>query len=288
MNFTYILILCLLAFLVYKFFFSKLKLPKIGAITLFTGGVKTGKSAVSLYFAIKTYKRTRFRWKLSCFFVKFINVFLSKSKQKELPEEPLFYSTIPIANMKFVLLTRDHFLRNVRFNFKSVVFIDEASLVADSMLVKDGVINSQLLLFFKLFGHETHGGSCIINSHCITDLHFAIKRTTSQYFYIHSMSKYLFFNVARMREERYSEDGTAINNYNNDLEESLVNVFLWTNIFKRYDTFAFSYLTDHLPICNNEKFLTRHDSLKANQIPSFRPEFYNLLEKEHDNAQKID
>lgn len=135
MNFTFILIIAIVAFLLYKFIFSKLKLPKIGAITLFTGGVKTGKSAVSLYFAIKTYKRTLFRWKLSCFFVKFLNAFLPKSKQISLPEEPLFYSTIPVANMKFVLLTREHFLRKVRFNFKSVVFIDEASLVADSMLV---------------------------------------------------------------------------------------------------------------------------------------------------------
>lgn len=275
----YLLIGLAIWLLLNKLIFSKFKLPKIGAITLFTGGVKTGKSAVSLYFAIKTFKRVHRRWKISCFIVKIINFFLPKSKQKAFPEEPLFYSTIPICGIKYNQITREHFLRQVRFNFKSVLFIDEASLVADSTLIKDQKVNLELLTFFKLFGHSTHGGTCIINTHCITDLHFAIKRTTSEYFYIHSLSNYFFFLVANCREERYSEDGTDLNVFTEDVEKSLVKVFLSRKIFKKYDCYAFSYLTDHLALKNLTYYKTKYDSLKANQIPSFRGELYELGEK---------
>lgn len=279
-NFIFIIILLVVAFLLWKFFFSKLKVPKLSAITLFTGGVKTGKSAVSLHFAITTYKRVHFEWRIKCFFAKLF--------KKELPEEPLLYSTIPIANVPFCLIHREHFLREIRFNYKSVIFIDEASLIADSMLIKDNKINTRLLLFFKLFGHETHGGHCIINSHCITDLHFAIKRTTSTYFYIHSLDNYPFICLANMREERYSDDGTNLNVYNNDVEDTLKRVLIFKSIFKKYDTFAFSYLTDDLPVYNDKLTLTKYDSLKANTIPSFRDEIYfNSIRSKESEKENI-
>lgn len=270
----YIIIGCVVYFFLHKFILSKFKLPKIGAITLFTGGVKTGKSAVSLYFAIDTFKRVHRSWWWKCFFIKFANKIFKKNI--ELPEEPLFYSNIPIAGIKYCELTTAHFLRQVRFNYKSVVFVDEASLVADSTLVKDKHINNALLLFFKLFGHETKGGTCVINSHCITDLHFSIKRCTAEYFYIHSLSNWLIFAVAKAREERYSEDGTDVNVFDKDVEDSLVNIIMWSNIFKRYDCYAFSTLTDNLPLVNNEKYYNKYDSLKATYLATFRPEFMTL------------
>lgn len=273
-----LIILILIGLILFYFFvLRKFKVPKIGSITLFTGGVKTGKSAVSLYFAIKTYKRIRFKWKIKNAFRKLF--------RKELIEEPLLYSTIPLANIEYCQLTREHFLRKVRLNYGSVVFIDEASLVADSMLIKDGEVNAQLLKFFKLFGHETKGGACIINSHCISDLHYAIKRTTSEYYYIHSLTNCLFFKVANMREERYSEDGTDLNVFNEDVEESLKQVIISNSIFKNYDCYCFSYLTDNLPIYNDKKKLATKDDLKAYTIPSFRKDFYELS-KEFNNEKK--
>lgn len=270
----FILIIALIIFFIYKFL-SKFKFPKIGALAVFVGGVKSGKSAISVGCAISNYKSARLRWKFKCFFVKFFNMF--RKNKLSLPEEPLLYSSIPLRKIPYVPLTREHLLRKVRFNYCSIVLIDEASLVADSQLIKDKEINTQLLLFFKLFGHETHGGKCIVNTHCLSDLHYALKRTTSQYFYLHHLSNYIpFYCLAFMREERYSEDGTSTNIYNEDLEDSLKRVLFKKSTFKRYDSFCFSSLTDNLPLDNKILYNGKNDSLKANSITSFRPEFYLL------------
>lgn len=266
------ILICVAWFFVHKFL-SKFKFPKVGAIAVIVGGVKSGKSAVSVGLAVSNYKRALRQWRFSCFFVKFFNLF--RRDKLEFPEKPFLYSSIPLKGIEYVPLTRAHLLREVRFNYKSVVLIDEASLVADSQLIKDKEINTQLLLFFKLFGHETHGGRCIVNTHCITDLHYSLKRTTSQYFYLHHLSKYIpFFTLAYMREERFSEDGANVNAYIDDVEESMKRVLMRSSVFKRYDPFCFSSLTDDKPTLNSTIYRAKGDSLKADYIVSFRPEFY--------------
>lgn len=282
----YIILVAIILFFVHKFL-SQFKFPKVGAVACFTGGVKAGKSAVSLAFALSNFRRIHRNWKIRCFFIKFFNFFRKKDKKLSFPEEPFFYSSIKLRNVKFVPLTREHLLRQRRFHYGSVCFIDEASLVADSQLFRDVNINTQLLLFFKLFGHETRGGKCVFNSHCITDLHHALKRTTSEYFYVHHISRYIpFFTVCNLREERYSEDGSTVNNYGEDVETSLKKVLMLKGVFKKYDSFCFSSFTDNLPTEteNDICVLGKADSLKMNNIVSFRPEFYTL--NGEDNQKK--
>lgn len=288
---TLILIILILVayYFINKLFLSKFKFPKVGSIAVFTGGVKVGKSAVSLACAISNYKRARRLWRIKNFIIKIINKF--RKNKLDFFEEPYFYSTIPLRYIKYIQLTREHLLRQKRIRRGSVVFIDEASLVADSQLIQDKKVNSQLLLFFKLFGHEC-GGLCVVNTHCLTDLHYALKRCTSQYFYIHHLTKYIpFLTLAYMREERYSEDGTTMNNYNEDLEDSLKRCLMLKSTFKKYDSFCYSYLTDHLPVDTAVclKYNGKYDSLKAEEIVSFRREFYELqkrseLENEKENS----
>lgn len=275
MKYVVIFILIAIAIFFVNKFLSRFKFMKIGAIAVFVGGVKSGKSGVSVACARSNYRSALRSWRFNCFLCKFFNLF--RRNKFELPEKPLLYSSIPLRGIDYVPLTRDHLLRKVRFNYKSIVLIDEASLVADSQLIKDKEINTQLLLFFKLFGHETHGGKCIVNTHCISDLHYALKRTTSQYFYLHHLSRYIpFVTLAYMREERYSEDGATVNNYGEDVENGLKRVLMRTSVFKCYDPFAFSSLTDDKPVNNNVIHLTKNDTLKADYILSFRPEFYSL------------
>ncbi len=276
----YFILIAVCIFFINKFL-SQFKFPKIGAVGVFTGGVKSGKSAISLACAYSNYKRAVRSWKFTCFFIKIINAF--RKDKLSMPERPLFYSTIPLRNIPYILCTRDYLLRKRRFSYGSVVFIDEASLVADSQLIKDNQINTELLLFFKLFGHETKGGKCIVNTHCITDLHFALKRCTSQYFYIHSLSKYIpFFSICNMREERYSEDGTTLNTYGEDVEDTTKRCLMSKKTFKRYDSFCYSYLTDHLPTDKYSDCIIKgkYDSLKSNEIVSFRREFANLATRQ--------
>lgn len=268
----YFVLICLAIFFINKFL-SRFKFPKVGAIAMFTGGVKTGKSAVSLGCAISNYKRVHRRWRFECIVNKILNGF--RKVKRENPEEPLFYSSIPLKGIKYCPVTHSHLMREVRFNYKSVVFLDEASLIADSQLIKNNEINVQLLLFFKLFGHSTRGGKCIVNSHQISDLHYALKRVISQYFEIHHLSMYIpFVTVAFVREERYADDGSAINAYNEDVEDSQKRVLMWSSVFKRYDCYCFSAFTDNLPTYNKEQYNGRGDSLKADEIVSFRPEIY--------------
>lgn len=265
-----LVIAAIVLFFVWFFVLRKFKVPKVNALSMFTGGVKTGKSAVSLYFAVKHYKKRHRAWRVRCFFCKIF--------RREKPEEPLFYSNIPLRYIKYCPVTQEHFLRKVRFNFGSVVFIDEASLVADNWLTKDMTINNELLLFFKLFGHETHGGLCFINSQAISDLHYALKRCTSSYFYIHHLGWFPFFRIPLIREERYSEDvGAGVRNvYNDDVEGSLRKVLMSARIFKKYDSYCFSFFTDGLPVKNEEKLLGKEDDLKVRKVVSFRPTFRDL------------
>lgn len=284
MKILFIIALILVITFFIRKFLSRFKFPKTTSVAIFTGGIKVGKSAVSLAHALSEYRRVLFGYKLECFFIKILNIFIRKKENKiSFSEKPLFYSNIPLRDIPFVPLTTEHLLRKKRIAYKSVCFVDEASLVADSQLIKDKVVNTQLLLFFKLFGHETHGGKCILNSHCLSDLHFSLKRVTSQYFYIHSLTKYIpFFIVANLREERYSEDNTTVNSYDTDIEDSVKRVLIRKSIFKKYDSFCYSYLTDYLETDNenDEILLNKFDDLKASSVVSFRPEFIELKSKE--------
>lgn len=100
------------------------------------------------------------------------------------PEEPLFYTNISVAGVRFVPVTLDILYRRVRVARKSVMFLSETSLIADSMTVKDALLNEEINVFFKLYGHESHGGKCIIETQNVLDNHYAIKRCLTFYYNI--------------------------------------------------------------------------------------------------------
>ena len=136
----------------------KLKKPKIACVALVTGGVKAGKSTFSLALALSKYKS-------QCRKVKIANFFRILFR-KEPFEKPLLYSNVPLA-CDYVPLTDDLLLRKERFVYRSVIYAQEASLIADSQLIKNFNINQRLLLFNKLIGHETKGGYLIYDTQSI-------------------------------------------------------------------------------------------------------------------------
>lgn len=249
----------LIGFIIYKIS-SKFKMPKVSCVSLVTGGVKSGKSTFSVYLAEKTYKRIHRSWKVRVFFQKLLN--------RPVDEEPLLYSNIPLT-IPYVPITLELLQRKVRPRYHSVAYINEASLVADQMLYKDDELNERLTLFNKLFGHETCGGYLIYDTQCVSDVHFAVKRSLSNYFYIHHLEKRVpFFMIAKVREERYSDDGAVVNSYNDDVEESMKKVIIPKSVWKKFDSYCFSCLTDNLPVSAN--VITDTDDLKARDIVSFR------------------
>lgn len=269
-------LICVALLFVHKFL-SRFKIPKLNSLVMVTGGVKCGKSTMSVHMAISSYKK-RLRA------TKFKNFFRRLFKKQEY-ELPLLYSNVPLA-IPYTKLSLDILMRRKRIVFGSVVYIQEASLVADSQLIKDKYLNNMLLLWFKLFGHSSHGGLCILDTQSVSDVHYSLKRSLSEYFYIHHLVKWIpFFLVAYVIENRYSDDGSIVTAETKDVEEQYKRVIIPKRTWKYFDTYCFSPLTDDLPVCSdtiNNNLQTR--DLKSYQIVSFRPEFN--VEKECKNEKK--
>ena len=250
-----ILILILISYLKSK----KIKLPNV---FLVTGGVKTGKTVISVWLSIRQYKKNLRQ-------VKRYN-FIRNLVKKELLELPLLYSNIHLRNVKYVYLTKAILERKERMNYKSVVLIDEVSLLADSMLYKDNEINERLMLFVKLFGHETKGGYLIVNTQSLKDCHYAFKRCISSYLWIHTRSNNVLFSTFKVRELMFSSENETSNNFNEDIEKSTVSLFMLNKYYKYYDCFCYSSFTDNLNIYNKIYFKNKNDSLKCNNLLSFQ------------------
>ena len=141
-----LLVLVGLAFWIYRKYFKVL--ISQGTITVCTGAVKTGKSTLAVYLALRSFRRIHFKWKIVSHFKKDI-------------EEPLLYSNIPL-NTNYVPITTDILLRKVRIHKKSVVLLDEASLIADSQFIRDNKVNLQVR-----FGTMTRFKLAVTSLSCI-------------------------------------------------------------------------------------------------------------------------
>lgn len=260
-NIGLLICIALLGFLIFLYI-KFVKHLKIGCICLITGGVKTGKSTLSVATALREYRIAMFRWHISKFFAKLF--------KKPIPEMPLFYSNVPIKVKNFVPLELKHLLREKRFNYKSIVYLQEASLLCDSQLIKDKDLNNKLMLFFKLFGHETHGGKLIIDTQSICDTHYSLKRSLSNYVYIHHITKIPFFIICYVRELMHSEDNSTINVVMKDVEEDLKKIIIPKSVWKKFDCYSLSSFTDFL---DKDCKMVKVDKLKVNEMVSFRPEF---------------
>ena len=271
------ILICVSIFFIRKFI-NAFKVPKLNSLVLVSGGVKCGKSTLSVHMAISSYK-SRVRA------IKFKN-FFRKMFKKPLLDLPLLYSNVPLA-INYVPVTRAMLMRRERFVYGSVVYLQEASLVADSQLIKDKFLNNQLLLFFKLFGHESKGGICILDTQSVSDVHYSLKRSLSEYFYVHHLTKWIpFFLVAYAVENRYSDDGSVVQVENQDIEEKVKRIIIPKRVWKYFDCYCYSTLTDDLPI--NSKFIDNNlqtIDLQAHNIVSFRDEF-NIEKKECDLSER--
>lgn len=262
----YLLILGIIVF-VYFYIKKNFKFPKIGAMAMVTGGVKCGKSTFAVGLAFSEFKRRRRITKIKNFFRR-----LLKKSEEPLP---LIYSNVPLSE-PYVPLTEDLLLRKKRFVYGSVIYVNEASLVADSQLVFNMDTNERLLLFNKLIGHECKGGCIIYDTQAISDVHYSIKRCLSEYFYIHHLYKWIpFFLVATVRECRYSDDGSVIAVESEDTEDTLRRVIIPKSTWKKFDAYCFSSLTDDLPV-EDKEILSK--SLKVEKVFSFR-EYPSLIEQ---------
>lgn len=275
-----VVIVAFLLFIYFKFF----KIPKLKNVIFIDGGLGCGKSFYSVSLAIKLHKKALRKWYFQNYICKFLGLFSKKYKNKEI-EKPLLYSNIKLKNYEHVILTKELLIRDMRFNYKSVVLIDEFSLFADQQLYKNQDLNEKLQLFFKLFRHETKGGYMVVNSQSINDCHYSFKYILNDYFYIHHRIKLPFISLLAIRENVYSADnGNVINSSNEDIESTLKKVIVLNKYYKKYDSYTYSIFTDKLESDNRLVKFIKNDDLKADKLISFRD--YKYLIKEVKNNEK--
>lgn len=251
-----IIIIIIVAIILFVLFFKLRKVPKLGDLTTITGGIKTGKSTLAIFLARRKYKFNLFIWK--------IKKVLCKIFHKKIPEKPLFYSNIKLT-CEYVPMTKEIFLREERLAYKSVSYVNEASLIADSQDWKDKNINEKLKLFNKLYGHETKGGSLYYDTQAIKDVHYSIKRCMNNYLWIHHAIKWIpFIYIVKVREMLYVDENT-INLNEKDGEDNLKYIIIPKKIWKTFDCYTYSCFTDNLPVANKVTKNNKKD-LKTNYI----------------------
>lgn len=262
-------IILIVALIATFFIVHKLKILKCGNVVLVTGGVKTGKSTMSVRLVYKLWKKSVRKTRFYNIFVRFFK----KDKRKR--ELPLIYSNVPLR-VPFVPLTEDLIYRRTRFVYGSVIYFCEASLLAGSMDFKDDDLNECLQLLVKLIGHETRGGYMIFDTQSVLDLHYGIKRNVSSYFYIHHKKSVPFFLILKVRELVFM-DNTS-NEFSGDVEESLKTMIIPKRTWKLFDCYCYSALTDNLPV---ERNVIKVKDLKARSILTFKKntKYYKVVEK---------
>lgn len=248
----------------YWLYRKNFKILKVPSVCLITGGVKTGKSLLSVHLSIKDFKRRHRKWWI------LTHVFRIKK------EEPLYYTNVLVTfgNTKYylkhegkphrldsciVLIDLAHLNREVRFNYKSVIYIQESSLMSDNMDFNNQEHNVELSLFNKLIAHETRGGALYYDTQSPLDNHYSMKRVCSTYFFIQKNINLLLFHILYVREMINQENG--INSFNDDVDTTTRKVLIPFWYHHKYDRYEFSYLTDDLSTDNKGTKL--HDGVKS-------------------------
>lgn len=266
-NIGLIVILVVLAIIVLVFIRRHFKQLIVPNVFLVTGAVKSGKTFLSLHEAIKIYKRNLRHYYIQ----KALYTLIGLGFKYENP--PMFYSNVPVAMVKFNPLTEDIIYRRVRIPDKSVVFIDEVSLLADSMMYNDENKNNALILFYKLFAHYTHGGTCVLNTQSLADNHFSAKRCIGSYIYIYKRTKLPFFTILKVREMISMDGESTMNVIDEDLELSTRTIVVLNSTYKKYDCYAFSSFTDYLPM------LVDYDAEKLSKNADLKVYYFVTLQK---------
>lgn len=274
-DFIIILLICGIILFIYFRVRKNFKLLNVPSFALVTGGIKCGKTELSCCLSHKDFKSIHRRWAIAKFFCK---VFHKKFET----EEPLFYTNGKTSfgslyrkkphklDRCIRQLTLDSLMRLERYNYKSVIWIQEASLLADNMDFNNVDRNIELSLWSKLIAHETRGGKVYIDTQSVLDLHYSFKRVLSSYIFIQKRVDFWLFAIVYVREMINTDSG--INNFVDDVDTSTRKVILPRWWFKRYDRYEFSYFTDDLNKSTCE-FKSK------NGLVSFNPKYRERADK---------
>lgn len=185
-------------------YFSWRKRLIYGNLTLITGGVKKGKTQLAVALAVKQYRKQLKKWRRKCR--------RARKRYEPLPEKPLLYSNMPIGREgdEYAPLTMELITLQERFRWGSVVYYNEASLIAGSKDIKDEELNDHLLKFFKLCAHFTMGGYVFLDTQSVSDCHYTIKRSLSTAFDIWQRVTLPFVSLIWLREMKIVDGDSVV------------------------------------------------------------------------------
>ena len=250
------------------FFIFKVKHLKTSDVYFVDGGVKVGKSKVSVMLVVKKIFINRLRAHIRNGLITMLNFFTKKRNKhckvkkplRKYCEIPMLYSNMPLYKVKYNHLDLKIIECCVRVPYGSVCLLDEASLIADSMTAYGKTktqqeivdyVNEKLTMFLKLFGHATHGGFCVYNSQNVVDLHFAFRRCTSTYLFLAHRRRFPFFSLIDCREMVHDESGDVVNTIQHDVDDDNKPLFVSNRWHKYYDRFYLDILFKDLPLFVN-------------------------------------
>lgn len=256
-----LIIILIVLILLFLFIYYQFHTFRFGVVNMINGGVKCGKTALVVHKSVSSHKKALFKYY-------FKKIFFAKKKKPT--EKPLLYSNIPLKYKYYVPLTTAHLKREKRFEYGSICLLSEISLVANSMCYKDELLNEQIELFIKLFGHETRGGRLYIDTQALGDNHYSVKRSIDTTCWIERLINIplLPILIFRCRKLMVCDENTINVNSTNPDDVCKTIICLKRPVFKTYDRFCYSVFTDNL-----EKTITKplkaYD-LKARKVPTFR------------------
>lgn len=223
---------------------------RYGNLTLITGGVKTGKTQLSVALAVKQYRKQLRKWRRKCR--------KARMRFEPLPEKPLLYSNMPIGRRgdSYAPLTLDLVTCKERFRFGSVIYYNEASLIAGSKDIKDEDLNDHLLKFFKLIAHFTMGGYLFLDTQSPQDVHYTIKRSLSTYYDIWRRITLPFVSILWLRENKLVDgENTVAIDTQIDPQDSVLEggkkqyfILVKNSWWDYYDQYAYSCQVADLPV----------------------------------------
>lgn len=227
---------------------------RYGNLTLITGGVKTGKTQLSVALAVKQYRKQLRKWRRKCR--------KARKRFEPLPEKPLLYSNMPIGRRgdSYAPLTLDLVTCKERFRYGSVIYYNEASLIAGSKDIKDEELNDHLLKFFKLIAHYTMGGYLFLDTQSPQDIHYTVKRSLSTYYDIWYRVTLPFVSLLWLRENKLVDgENTVAIDTQVDPQDSVMEGgkkkyfrIVRNSWWRYYDQYAYSVQVADLPVAESE------------------------------------
>ena len=244
---------------------SHFKRLRYGNLVLVTGGVKTGKTQLSVALAVKQYRKQLVKWRRACR--------KARRRYEPLPEKPLLYSNMPIGRVGdgYAPLTLELVTCQKRFRWGSVVYYNEASLIAGSKDIKDEVLNDHLLKFFKLCAHFTMGGYVFLDTQSPADCHYTVKRSLSTAYDIWYRVTLPFVSLIWLREMKIVDgDSTIAIDTQIDPQDSVLDGgrkkyfrLIRNKWWKYYDQYAYSAQVEHLPVGADIVNVTRDKKVRS-------------------------